>query len=137
MTLQKTPPELYTHVHTDFMPNSAYRVPVIDLMVLWGYSKTVARSLLKEGRVFVARQGEAAETCIVDFLGSPQELVLFTQKGCSEKYWSHKSRALVLHARRLSLLERTRLWAVRHLPGFDREGLLPRAGSLVPERNPR
>lgn len=132
MTLQQEPRSNYTTLQTDLSPDTTCRAPTLDVMVAWGYSKTLARRLVKEGRVFSGGYGPVGDDFIIDLLDSDEDfMALIVQKKWGMEYWckSSANKALNLRARKLTRVEKLRLWLVRHVPGLDRDWLLPRTGS--------
>lgn len=134
---QTQPKEPYIHVYTGLMPESAYRVKTADIMAMAGYSKTLARRLIAEGRVWDVVSGwvKAGEEFIIDFLdgpvdGNPIFGALCIQTNPYYEGWTPKSRAIFIHARNLDWDERLRLWLCRHVSFLDRDWVLPKKGEL-------
>ena len=123
MTQQQTPTTMYTNLYTGLAPQTCHRVPVLDILVMAGFSKRYARQVLRNGTVLGAGPDG---TTLVDFLDDDQDFMCLVVG----KHWRDSSRAINLHARSLTRTERAKLWLLR-TPLFTSCGwLLPKLGSL-------
>lgn len=134
---QKKPRNPYTTVQTSLLAQTCHRVKTLDLLERAGYSRTLARTLLRERRVWEVQPRPnhsvewtlAKDTTLLDFLDSKvHEYVLVIQAKPYLKGWKSNSRVITARAQPLTLLDKIRYWLVRRV--WDREWLLPPLGTL-------
>lgn len=92
---QQQPSNLWPHITLD-LPRGIYRYKTIDIMSMAGYSKTLARQLLNEhkvwlmqvdydetnnGKIVGANWAVAGNSCWVNFLMTDQDRMIAVQPG--------------------------------------------------------
>lgn len=127
---QKAPPKQFTELQTSLLSGTCHRVSTLDVLVRAGYSKTLARRLLREGKVYTAYGWQPAkESFLLDFMdGELDWMALVVQEKPGYPGWGWSSRVISLRARKPVLLDKLRCWLCRHV--LDREWVLPPLGGL-------